>query len=103
MFRVSKEGEATGYFAFPEVQNYIGMVYVDSNDSVWCVSNVDYGGVYRYDRNVGKFMPFVITIDGVREPLGGMAISSDSHGDYWLGTWNKGLVKFNGRTGEGKK
>ncbi len=103
VFRVSKEGEATGYFAFPEVQNYIGMVYVDSNDSVWCVSNVDYGGVYRYDRNVGKFMPFVITIDGVREPLGGMAISSDSHGDYWLGTWNKGLVKFNGRTGEGKK
>lgn len=102
VFRISADGEVTGKYDFPEVNNYIGMIYVDGNDTVWCVSSVGDRGVYKYDRNKSCFNPFEITVDGKEFYAGGVTITSDGNGDYWLGTWERGLVRFNGRTGEGK-
>lgn len=100
IFRIEPSGEVSANYHFPEMKDYIGRLYVDTNDTVWAVSNIADGGVFRYDRNRGVFIPFPLTLNGQPFKSNGLALTSDSHGDFWLGTWENGLVKFNGRTGE---
>ena len=101
VFRISARGEVLSFQEFPQVMNFIGMLYVDPSDIVWGVSTADSGGIFKYDRSKSRFEEFQITIDGAEIPCSALAVMCDSHGDYWLGTWESGIIKFNGRTGEG--
>lgn len=103
IYRLSPEGETIGEYAVTEANNYIGMLYVDSNDIVWGASTTNGGSIFRFDRNRARFEPFRVFVDGEEINSSSVAVTCDSHGDYWLGTWEHGLVKFNGRTGEGTR
>lgn len=101
IFRIAQDGTVKGVFKFPELQNFIGMLYVDSNDVVWGVSSMGNGGVLRFDSNSGSFINFPITIGGHPSHIKALAMVADEYGYYYLGTWENGIVRFNGRTGEG--
>lgn len=103
VFRISSGGEVVSYQDFPQVMNFIGMLYVDASDIVWGVSTAENGGVFKYDRSKSRFEEFPITIGGREVAVSALAMTCDSHGDYWLGTWESGIIKFNGRTGEGEE
>lgn len=64
VFKISPDGNVTDLFSFPELQNFIGMLYVDSDNMVWGVSSTGDGVVLKYDRNSGSFVEFPIIIDG---------------------------------------
>ena len=102
VFRISSKGDVLSFQDFPQVMNFIGMLYVDPSDIVWGVSTSGDGGVFKYDRGKSRFEFFPILEDGKKIPVSALAITCDSHGDYWLGTWESGIIKFDGRTGEGE-
>ena len=103
VFRISPDNEVLLYQDFPEVNNYIGHLYVDSSDMVWATSNATGNSIYRFDRRSNRFKTFPLTIDGKNIDAAGLSMTCDSQGDYWLGTWESGLLKFNGRTGEAQR
>lgn len=100
IFRIDSSGTVTDNFVFEEADNFIGDIYVDPSDMVWAMSNVSGGGVYRFDASKRMFRPFGISDPENMLTRGALAITVGSNGDYWLGTWENGLVKFNPRTGE---
>lgn len=102
VFRISSEGVVIGHQAFPETSNYIGMLYVDPSDIVWGLSTNSDKVIYKYDRATSSFEKFQITVKGSPVIFSAMAMTCDSYGDYWLGTWESGIIRFDGRTGEGE-
>ncbi len=100
VFRIDTTGKVTANFPFEETNGYIGDIYIDSNDMVWAMSNIKGGGLYRYEPSAGGFRPFPIRDPENTLRRGVLSMTADSHGDYWLGTWENGLVKFNPRTGD---
>ncbi len=103
VFSISPDNEVVFYQDFPNVVNFIGHLYVDAFDVVWGVSNASEDGIYRLDRRSNRFEPFYLTVDGERIHAAGLSMFCDSQGDYWFGTWEKGLLRFNGRTGEAER
>lgn len=96
VFRLNQKGERIDSYEFPEVENYISMIYVDGNDIVWVVNS---GKLFRFDRGRRRFELLDISVSGMSVDPKMEAITCDSRGDYWLGSWEHGLFKFNGRTG----
>lgn len=103
VFRISSDNMVTESHRFPEVDNFIGSVYVDQAGSIWAVSSVNGGGIFHYNAPRHTFEPYHISIGGKTQTLGSYAMLEDSNGDFWIGTWEDGIVKFNVRTGEGTK
>lgn len=102
VFKISNDGEVTNNYKFPEVNNNISKIFIDGSDIVWCISNTQNGDVFKLDSRNSKFKSFPITVKGKQKKFGGTSMMCDVNGDYWLGTWESGLLKFNGRNGEGK-
>lgn len=100
VFLIDPAGNVTGNFKFPKVNDYIGDIYIDSNDVVWALSNTSGECLYRFDPAKQQFRQLILEIEGLSLRRGALAMTSDSHGNYWLGTWENGLVRFNPRTGE---
>ena len=100
IFRIDPKGKVTANFPFEETNGYIGDIYIDANDMVWAMSNIKGGGLYRFEPTAGDFRPFPISDPANTLKRGVLAMTADSRGDYWLGTWENGLVKFNPRTGD---
>ena len=103
VFRIEPSGNVTDNFHFPEANDFIGNLYVDGSDVVWALSNVTNGGVYRFDPLKGGFRTFLLNDKGEPFNRGALAMMADSHGDYWLGTWENGLMKFNPRSGHAER
>lgn len=101
IFRINADGMVTGLFSPPQIPNDGGVLYIDNDDTVWCVFSSGGRGVYKFDRSSGAFRPFVIKVRGEEFMAGGYVMMRDYNGDYWLGTKDRGLVRFNGRSGEG--
>ncbi|MFG6425511.1 MAG: response regulator [Muribaculaceae bacterium] len=99
VFHINSDDMVDFHQDFPEIANFIGMIYVDASDIVWCVSTANRGGMYRFDRGRARFEPFEIKIGGNKTQVGALAMMCDTHGDYWLATWDQGILRFNGRTG----
>lgn len=100
IFQIDSSGKVTANYPFEETGGYIGDIFVDANDMVWAMSNIKGGGLFRLDQTAGSFHPFSISDPENTLKHGVLAMTADSHGDYWLGTWENGLVKFNPRTGD---
>ncbi len=103
IFRIEPSGVVTDNYRFNETNDYIGDIYVDSNDIVWALSNIAGGGLYRFDSSRKEFRPFPVSLNGNPLRRGAIAMLADAQGDYWLGTWENGMVKFNPRTGEARQ
>lgn len=101
--KISSDYKINDRYKFQNIGNYIPRIYVDGNDIVWAVSNYQTGYLFRYDRRGNRFREFPLIVDGKKGNFGGAAIMMDQEGDYWLGTWDKGLIRFNGRNGEGRR
>lgn len=102
IFRISKDNVVEANYLFPNLRNFIGKLYVDSNDVVWGTSSYGDGSVLRYDKNSGSFKNFDIRVNGETTPVKAraLAIVSDENNVFYLGTWEQGIIKFNSRTGE---
>lgn len=100
IFRIDSSGTVTDNFEFEESDNFIGDIYVDPSDMVWALSNVPENGIYRFDSSRRNFRPLELTAFENLLSKGALAMTVDSHGDYWIGTWEGGVFKLNPRTGE---
>lgn len=101
VFKITPDGKITDNFLFPETNNDINNVYIDENDGIWATSNPRNGYLYKYDRRESNFRNFLLTVSNVKDHHGGSVLTSDENGDFWIGTWDRGLIKFNPITGEG--
>lgn len=104
IFRITPEGLVSEQFLFPEVANNVSVLYLDNTNGLWGVSNTGNGVLYKYDRKNSKFTPFPLELErGKKQNVGGRALFNDENGDFWLGTWENGLINFNPRNGEAKR
>ena len=101
IYKIAFDGGLTARYRFPEVDDYLVKVYIDNADLPWSLANSSDGYLYKYDLRESAFRKFPISVNGDRRDRSGSAIMCDPNGDYWLGTWDEGLIRFNGRTGEG--
>ena len=103
IFKISPEGIVSYQYKFPETGNYITKIYVDDRGTIWAVSNNESNHIYKFDPRESEFKTLPIKIKGNPFRFGASAITQDSKGDYWLGTWTDGLIRFNPHTGEGQQ
>ena len=103
VYKISPEGKIIARYNFPESNNFIAKIYIDSNDVAWAVYNSNEGFIYKYDRRESLFRKFPVSLEGEKKFIGGSTIIQDERGDYWLGTREKGLIRFNGNNGEGRR
>lgn len=92
--------KVTAHYDFPELNNTISSIYVDSSNTVWGLSTVGEGGVYRFDRNSKRFRKFIFKFPDKTKNIPALAILQDTNGEYWLGSRNDGLIKFNPQNGD---
>lgn len=95
VFRLDKEGNVKSHYSFPELRDYMAHIYCDRDNNIWGISNSGSGGVYRYDRRNDRFTKYPLTYQGNELPIGGLSLTEDRNGDYWVGDWNEGLIRFN--------
>ena len=100
VFQIDKDLNVVNLHEFPELHDNMGRIYCDSHNNVWGMSVARDGGIYRLDRKSGHFVPFPIIIGGEAVTVHAITMFEDANGEYWLGTWYRGLIKFDPRTGE---
>lgn len=100
IYRIMPDYTVKSCQEFPELNNYMSVLYCDSHNNVWGVSTSRAGGVYKFDRRLDRFVKFRLTVDGEEQNIPALSIFEDSNGDYWLGSWTRGIMRFNAQTGE---
>lgn len=79
---------------------FIISIYQDPEDVVWAGT---LSGISKYDLKTQQFASYGLEIVGQEKKFGSFrvtAVSQDSGGYLWLGTYKNGLVKFNRSLGE---
>lgn len=99
----SGRGEVKGEYPFADCHGFVGSLYIDKENRLWALSNPVGGGLYRYDESKDAFREFVISDKEHLLKGGVLAMESDSFGNYWLGTWENGIVGFDPHSGEAKQ
>lgn len=77
-------------------------ITVDKEGNVWTLSNWSSNdGIYKLDRKKNRFEKFSLHQPN-QQPYEayGLALLEDSDHAMWLGTFNDGLIRFDGETGE---
>lgn len=99
IYCMNRDMKVTAHYDFPELNNSISSIDVDSSNIVWGLSTVGEGGVYRFDRYSKKFRKVTFKFPDGAKNIPAQAILQDSNGEYWLGSRNDGLIKFNPNNG----
>ena len=94
VYEIDSEMRVVRVHDFPEIGNNVATVLADSHNNIWCVSSTKSGGVFRLDRNTNSFKRFPIKIGQEETEMQALVMMEDEAGDYWLGTWTRGLLKF---------
>ena len=103
IYKITSDGKLAKNYTFSETANYISKIYIDDLNTIWAVCNYGEGYIFKFDRRESQFRQFLLTVDGVKRNFSGSTLMKDDRGQYWLGTWDEGLVRFNGTSGEGKR
>ena len=75
-------------------------VYVDNQQKVWAVSSLTESPLYLLNNITNKFEPFILYNNKEEEfSPKSLVIYEDSFGDFYLGTWDEGLLRVNKKTG----
>lgn len=87
------KNEFVTYFVDPQNKytqsfNYIKKVFIDSDEIMWVATAV---GLHKFDPKTGLFYKYFDNVFTVYE---------DKEGILWLGTFSKGLIRFNKKTNE---
>lgn len=77
-----------------EVMRYVIYLYVDSNDRVWGAARSSSHSLIVYDE-MNDCFSFYDKEAGFPDIL---SICEDSYNNLWLGTWDRGLLKYNPRS-----
>ena len=86
-------------FGIPNHKNegYVEAIYEDRQGILWMGTSE---GLNRIDRKAGRYTSHRIPRQGV--VINAITIREDRLGDLWLGTYDQGLLRFDGRTGQFK-
>ncbi len=82
-------------YAFKTNDNYVNSVIQDKQDRIWVGSYQS--GLYEFDPKMEEFTHFVPNINdslNFLKTLNLMTLFCDSHGDIWIGTESRGLLKL---------
>ncbi len=84
--------ECTNY-PFVQWRGEVALVFVDSNNQVWALSNEPEGSPYRLNKSTNRFEPFAVksSVGNLR----GLSMLQGNENDLIIGTWEKGLVRLN--------
>lgn len=78
--------------------NVINRVYIDSRDSVWVGTN---GGLYSYDQSKDSMLfRYNLNKRSLVPHCSVTDICEDGKGYLWIGTWDRGLFRYNMKTGK---
>ena len=77
--------------------DFINYVYVDHSNLVWAAPKTPYSPLILFNRTKNSFQVIPLKIDGAKD-FSIYKIFEDSRHDFWLGTWDKGLCKFDRKT-----
>jgi len=93
IFRSNKDKTAFTNFEVSETGNssknsFLNIVRVDTNGDIWASDFMDEGTLYRYNREEGKFDPYI-------KGFKATDILIDKRGWLLISTWEKGLVHLN--------
>jgi signal transduction histidine kinase/ligand-binding sensor domain-containing protein/DNA-binding response OmpR family regulator len=76
-------------------------LYIDKQNVVWAFPQRSRGVLNRFDPDQKKFVPVRFRMNNVNSgDIGVYAMLEDSGNNFWLGTWNHGLCRFDRNTGE---
>ncbi len=70
-------------------------LYADHRDNLFCITDI---GIKKYDHASDRFVPF--NPEGLTRYFLTTTIFEDSRGNTWFGTFNGGLYRQDGNTGE---
>ena len=70
-------------------------LYADHRENLYCITDM---GIKKYDHASDRFIPF--NPEGLTRYFLTTTIFEDSRGNMWFGTFNGGLYRQNGETGE---
>ena len=84
-----KEGVATGYLPGEDVE----CIYVDQDNRIWACSPKAGDFIYMFNAAAEAFVPANFHYEGCT-PTRVCAMTGDSEGNLWLGTWDKGLYRY---------
>lgn len=79
--------------------DFINYVYVDHSNLVWVAPKTPNNPLILFNRPKNSFQIVPLKINGVKD-FSIYKIFEDSQNNFWLGTWDKGICKFDRRTKE---
>ena len=80
------------YAADTGVPVHVMCAYVDRSNGVWVSAGNTQHVVYKLDRRENRFVPAFPDLDpSLRWGLNSYAMTEDSYGNIWLGTWDQGV------------
>lgn len=91
-FCLNPNGKIIGTYNF-NIENWKGAVYFvfeDKNGDL--IVSITGGGMYRFNKTKDAFEPYFHHSDYLDVES---IVWDDTHKCYWLGTWGKGIVRFN--------
>ena len=99
VFRYSQKNNTLEQFLFPRCNDELSNVYVDRSNQVWVLTNWGTPILYKLNKAVDEFEPFVLSNEGGPLEKGGLALLEDSEQRLWMGSWDSGLYEIDRITG----
>lgn len=79
---------------------WVTCIYIDSDNNIWASVNNTQHQVYKFDKNNDRFIPaFPKQEIEIIKKLSSYAITEDSLGSLWFGTWTNGLFAIDKKNG----
>lgn len=92
VYRYNEHTHECQNFPFVQWHGEVSLVFVDTNNQVWALSNRQESTPYRLNKATNRFVPFAVKSD--LKSLRGLSMLQGNENDLLIGTWEKGLVRM---------
>lgn len=102
VFRLNRKERQLIQYEFPEINEMIASICIDSDNQVWAITNWGKHSIFKLNKAKDTFEPALLTYNHPKHNSYALIMIEDSHHNLWLGSWESGLQKINKYTGETK-
>ena len=102
LFRYNPKEHQLIQYEFPEINNMIASICIDSENQIWAVTNWGPNSLFKLNKVKDAFEPVIFTYDKPQYNSFALAMFEDSYQNLWIGSWESGLQKIDKYTGKVK-